>query len=122
MASILTEIVVDARDPLALARWWADVLGWVVTDEERGFSWISPSGGFTERPYIVFNQGSEGKSVKNRVHIDVSPMGVDVAEELERLLGLGAVELDIGQENVPWFVLADPEGNEFCLLSRRVEP
>jgi Glyoxalase-like domain len=121
MASTLTEIVVDARVPATLARWWADVLGWVATDEERGFSWISPNGGYSERPYIVFNQVSEAKSVKNRLHIDVSPSGVDAAQELDRLLGLGAVKVAIGQESVPWVVLADPEGNEFCLLSRRID-
>jgi glyoxalase superfamily protein len=63
----------------------------------------------------------EAKTVKNRVHIDVNPTGVDQAEELERLLSLGATRVDIGQGDVPWVVLADPEGNEFCLLARRID-
>lgn len=112
----------DALHPSALARWLADVLGWVVTDEERGCSWISASGGFTERPCIVFNQVSEAKPAKNRLHVDVSPTGVDAETELERLLALGAVEVDVGQGHVPRIVLADPEGNEFCPLSRRIDP
>jgi predicted enzyme related to lactoylglutathione lyase len=122
MAAVLTEIVVDARDPATLARWWAEVLGWVVTDEEEGYSWISATGGFAERPYIVFIPVGEDKTVKNRVHIDVSPFETDKAQELERLFDMGATKVDVGQaEDVPWVVLADPEGNEFCLLSRRVD-
>jgi hypothetical protein len=65
---------------------------------------------------------AEAKTVKNRVHIDVNPSGCDQAEELERLLGLGARPVDVGQGDVPWVVLADPEDNEFCLLGRRVDP
>jgi len=57
----------------------------------------------------------------NRVHIDVNPHGCDQAEELERLLSIGAVRVDIGQGETPWVVLADPEGNEFCLLGRRTD-
>jgi hypothetical protein len=64
----------------------------------------------------------EPKTIKNRVHIDVNPVGGDQAQELQRLLGLGARQVDVGQgEDKTWVVLADPEGNEFCLLRRRVD-
>lgn len=122
MAAKLTEIVVDASDPGRLARFWGDVLGWPVTDEDRGFSWISATGDHTAHPMIVFAPVPEGKSVKNRLHLDVNPAGVEQAEELERLLALGATRADVGQsDDVPWVVLADLEGNEFCLLGRRLD-
>jgi len=56
------------------------------------------------------------------VHIDVNPSGCGQPEELVRLLALGARRVDVGQGDVPWVVLADPEGNELCLLDRRVDP
>ena len=122
MAAQLTEIVIDADDPPTLARFWGQVLGWPVVDEERGLSWISASGDYTVRPMVVFVPVPERKTAKNRVHLDVNPAGADQAEELERLLALGATRADVGQaDDVPWIVLADPEGNEFCLLNRRVD-
>jgi predicted enzyme related to lactoylglutathione lyase len=122
MAARLTEISVDSTEPGRLARFWGEVLGWPVTDEDRGFSWISATGTDTAHPVIVFVAVPEKKSVKNRVHLDVNPSGVDQAAELDRLLALGATRVDVGQsDDVPWFVLADPEGNEFCLLARRLD-
>lgn len=121
MAAVLTEIVVDCTDPAHLAGFWAAVLDWQVVADERGFSWISPDGGWNPGRVVVFVPVPGAKAVKNRVHLDVNPLGVDQAEELERLLGLGAKQVDVGQRDVPWFVLADPEGNEFCLLARRVD-
>ena len=122
MASVLTEIIIDCSNPATLARWWADVLGWIVTDDERGFAWISRAGTYTDRPLLVFLPVPEPKVAKNRLHLDLSPSGLDQAEELERLEALGAVRVDVGQGEVPWVVLADPEGNEFCLLGRRIDP
>jgi predicted enzyme related to lactoylglutathione lyase len=122
MAAQLTEICIDTTDPASLARFWGQVLGWPVVDEESGLSWISASGDYTVRPMVVFAPVPERKTVKNRVHLDVNPAGVDQAEELERLLALGATRVDVGQtDDAPWIVLADPEGNEFCLLNRRVD-
>jgi predicted enzyme related to lactoylglutathione lyase len=122
MAARLTEIIVDSADPGRLARFWGEVLGWPVTDEDRGFSWISATGDYTAHPMIVFVPVPEAKSVKNRVHLDVNPSGSEQAEELERLLALGATRVDVGQSaDVPWVVLGDPEGNEFCLLGRRLD-
>ena len=71
---------------------------------------------------FVFAAVPEPKTVKNRVHIDVNPSGADQAEEVGRLLSLGARHVDIGQGVVPWAVLADVEGKEFCLQARRVDP
>jgi len=67
-------------------------------------------------PTIVFVPVPERKSVKNRVHIDVNPIDRTQAEEVERLEALGARRVDVGQGDVGWVVMADPEGNEFCVL------
>ncbi len=121
MGSLLVEIIVDCRDPQAQAQWWSEVLGWKVTADPRGMYWASETGGFDVLPLMVFVPVPEEKSVKNRIHLDVSPSGCEQAEELERLLGLGARRVDVGQGDAPFIVLADPEGNEFCLLGRRVD-
>jgi predicted enzyme related to lactoylglutathione lyase len=122
VAARLTEIIIDASDPRRLARFWGEVLGWPVIDDDRGLSWISATGDYTARPMIVFVPVPEAKTVKNRVHLDVNPSGNEQTVELERLLALGATRVDVGQSDaVPWVVLADPEGNEFCLLARRTD-
>ena len=118
MGARLTEVVVDAADPGRLADFWAGVLGWERTDAYEGVVEIgSPEPG---TPTLVFVPVPEPKVVKNRIHLDVSPSGCDQAEELARLRSLGAADVDVGQGDQTWFVLADPEGNEFCLLRTRV--
>ena len=72
-------------------------------------------------PTLVFVPVDDVKTVKNRVHIDVNPLRSDQDEELARLLALGATRVDVGQGEQSWVVLADPEGNEFCLLAGRRE-
>ena len=125
--SRLTEIVVDCRDPVAQAGFWADVLGYHVVRSEDGQVEIAPwerePPQLAERvrrapgvPTLVFVTVPEGKTVKNRLHLDLRPVGCSHAKEVERLSGLGARRADIGQGEVPWVVLADPEGNEFCVL------
>jgi hypothetical protein len=114
----LTEIVVDAADPRRLAGFWVDVLGWERTDEDETGVEISPPGG--GRPKLVFIAVPEAKAVKNRIHLDVNPTGCEQEEELARLHSLGATDVDVGQGDQSWHVLADPEGNEFCLLRTRV--
>jgi Glyoxalase-like domain len=123
MASILREFVIDCAHPAELARWWGQVLGWPVVDEERGWSWLSSTGEPTApAPILTFVPVPEPKTVKDRIHLDLNPSGCDQKAELERLLALGARKADIGQgDDVTWIVLADPEGNEFCLLKRRVD-
>jgi hypothetical protein len=121
----LTEIVVDSADPHRLALFWAAVLGWVVTDADENDVELRPDGtdGRTSIvPSLLFQRVPEGKVVKNRLHLDVNTFDSDQATELERLLGLGATPVDVGQGDVRWHVLADPEGNEFCLLRSVVEP
>ena len=109
------EVVVDATDPVALGRWWAEALGWVVTSEEGGEIAIQPA---PDRvPGILFALVPEPKTVKDRLHLDFRPD--DQAAEVERLLALGATHADVGQGDETWVVLADPEGNEFCVLASR---
>ena len=119
MGSVINEINIDCADPERVAQFWGEVLGWQPQSNEEYF-WMCASGNPEDGGLIlVFAEVPEPKTVKNRVHIDLSPKGSDQAQELERLLRLGARHVDIGQGEVPWFVLADPEGNEFCLLARR---
>ena len=124
MACRLSEIVVDARDPEALAAWWAEVLGYRVLGREDGAVEIGPEAGFGgAAPTLVFAPVSGPTLGKVRLHIDVNPTDRDQAAELERLLGLGATRADVGQTGEEsWHVLADPEGNPFCLLSTRLDP
>jgi predicted enzyme related to lactoylglutathione lyase len=122
MAASLTEIVIDCIDVRRVAEFWGAVLDWPIMETEKGNVWASATGDYTARPFLVFEPVTEAKTVKDRIHLDVNPRGCDQAEELERLLSLGATRADVGQPaDVPWIVLADPEGNEFCLLSRRID-
>ena len=122
MGAILKEIIVDCLEPRKVADFWSAVLGWQVqgTDED-GYFWMSESGAPHPGLLLVFVPVPKAKAVKNRIHLDVSPVGCDRDEEVERLLGLGATRVDVGQGEVPWVVLADPEGNELCVLGRRVD-
>ncbi len=118
MAALFTELCIDCEDAAKLATFWAAVLGYDATEpDEDGEVEISDPGGAL--PTLLFLNVPEKKARKNRLHIDVNPRGCDQEEELERILGLGATPIDIGQGDVDWIVLADPEGNEFCLLKGR---
>ena len=112
------QVVVDAADPVALGRWWAAALGWVVTIDTVDEFEIRPAA--DEIPGLIFGSVPEQKTIKNRLHLDFRPD--DQAAEVDRLLALGARRVDIGQGEQPWVVLADPEGNEFCVLSTRRQP
>ena len=120
MTSRIGAISVDSNDPPALAGFWAAVLGWIEIDrDETGVSLAAPG---TRMPTFDVLKVPEGKTVKNRLHLDLRADGISTAEELERLLALGSRRIDIGQSpDVSWVVLADPEGNEFCLLSRTAQ-
>ena len=123
MACRITELVLDARDPDLLARFWCTVLGYVELDRVDGSIEIGPpEAGFGgPQPTIVFDRTDEPKRGKLRLHIDVNATDRDQEAELDRLLAAGARRADIGQTgNESWHVLADPEGNEFCLLRRRM--
>lgn len=122
MAAKFSELTIDSTDPAALARWWGDVLGYDVTDDSDD-DVVEIAGPHESGPTLVFARVPEKKTVKNRLHIDVSPTDRDQGEELERLLALGARRADVGQgDDVTWVVLTDPEGNEFCLLRTRRDP
>jgi catechol 2,3-dioxygenase-like lactoylglutathione lyase family enzyme len=108
----LTEFVVDCADPEALAAFWCAVLGWEVIDRDDDGSVEIGDGSL---PTLLFEPVPEAKVVKNRIHIDVRPTE-DQQAEVGRIIGLGATLIDIGQGDVSWVVLADPEGNEFCVL------
>jgi predicted enzyme related to lactoylglutathione lyase len=119
----LVHLVVDAADPGRLARFWAAALDWEVAADEDGVANVWPRGFRYPDPAalpLVFLSVPEVKTGKNRIHLDLATTSVaHQAAEVERLLGLGAVRADIGQGDVPWEVLADPEGNEFCVLDPR---
>jgi hypothetical protein len=120
MASVLHEIVFDCRNAETQAAWWSRVLGAVRRDPPVAALVIDGRPVEDAEMTLCFIPVPEGKTVKNRVHLDLSPSGCEQAEELERLLALGARRKDIGQgPDVSWVVLEDPEGNEFDLLHTR---
>ncbi|WP_329103185.1 VOC family protein [Micromonospora sp. NBC_01699] len=113
MGSLWENLVVDARDPARLARWWAEALGYRITYEKPDEVEIRRSA--DELPGLIFVPVPEGKETKNRLHIDLRP--ADQEAEVERLVNMGARHVDVGQRRSDrWTVLADPEGNEFCVL------
>lgn len=125
MACRIGELVLGCRDPELLARFWCEVLDFVVLDrEDDGSVEIGARDGFGgSQPTIFLSRRDEPEPGKSRLHIDLNATDRDQDAELERLLGLGAVRADIGQTGQePWHVLADPEGNEFCLLRARLAP
>jgi predicted enzyme related to lactoylglutathione lyase len=124
MALSLQCITIDAHDPRALAAFWAEALGWKVGEDVNEIEvWIERELGDPQNtgfPDILFLKNSDMKLGKNRLHLDLRPD--DQAAEVARLEKLGAKQIDIGQSAEPtctWVVMADPEGNEFCVLSAR---
>lgn len=137
------QVVIDSAHPHELADWWAEALGWVVEPQDEDFIRSMIAQGYANEsdtvrhhgalvwatgaaihhpdgtgvaPRILFQQVPEPKTVKNRVHLDLRPVGGPTAEELQRLLDLGAREIGAGQQGpLRWVVLADPEDNELCL-------
>ncbi len=126
MTSRFTELEVDCADPPGLARFWCSVLDYRVLGQEEGLVTIGLPGTDSARdrsgpvpPAVTFARVPEGKTVKNRLHMDVNPADREQDEEVRRLLDLGARRVDVGQGEQSWVVLADPEGNEFCVLATR---
>lgn len=125
MACRISELVLKCRDPEVLARFWCEVLDFVELDREADvYIEIGPREGFGgAQPTIFLIRDDEPKNGPDRLHIDVNATDRDQDAELERLLAAGAKPVDIGQPaDASWHVLADPEGNEFCLLRRRLAP
>jgi hypothetical protein len=124
-------VVVDCHDIVAQSRWWAQAIDWRIGYEDPDEVVLVPPHALDETrsipllergPGLVFVTVPEGKQLKNRLHIDLAPPGdTDLDTEVGRLEALGARRVDVGQDaaRVSWVVLADPEGNEFCVLSAR---
>lgn len=128
-------VVVDSRDPQALARWWAETLDWTIVYDTPDEAVVIPSFALAEDEQaapdldawmrrgqgLVFVPVPEDKEIKNRLHIDLAPHSTqDRDAEIQALVDRGAGHVDVGQsEDHTWTVLADPEGNEFCVLSSR---
>jgi predicted enzyme related to lactoylglutathione lyase len=111
----LHHIVIDAHDLPGLARFWAAALDWRILSEQEREIVIGP--GETAPVGICFMPSSDSKTTKNRLHLDLTPAPDERDAEVERLLGLGARHVDVGQTgDESWTVLADPEGNEFCVI------
>lgn len=109
------QTIVDARDPGALGRWWQQALRWVVVNDEPEEFEIRAAP--DRLPGLLFVPVAEPKTSKNRLHLDFRPDDRDA--EVGRLVALGATRADVGQGEQSWIVLADPEGNEFCVLGPR---
>ena len=121
-------VVVDCHDVASQARWWATVLDWKIAYEAADEVVIVPPVAFDESREIpreergaglVFVPVPEEKQLKNRLHLDLAPApDDDQSAEVDRLLALGATRADVGQPpDATFVVLADPEGNEFCVSS-----
>ena len=111
-------LAVDTTDPASLAAFWSAALGWRQTYGDDDEVVLEPPAGSPEdgvSPDLIFLRVPEPKVGKNRLHLDLRPQDQDA--EIERLLGLGAIHADVGQgDDTTWVVLADPDGNEFCVL------
>jgi predicted enzyme related to lactoylglutathione lyase len=108
---------IDVHDPALVARFWAETLGWRVTHESEQEWAVEPPEGSREDsvvPDLLFLKVPDDKTVKNRLHLDLRPD--DQEAEVRRLTALGAHRVDIGQGDSSWVVMADPEGNELCVL------
>jgi hypothetical protein len=127
MTSRITELSVDCAEPAALARFWAAALDYAVLHEDPDLVEIGPAGRADEQlladvrsgpvaPTIFFARVPEEKVVKNRVHLDISPVDADRDAEIARLEALGARRTDLAPPEKTWVVMLDPEGNEFCVL------
>jgi catechol 2,3-dioxygenase-like lactoylglutathione lyase family enzyme len=122
MSCRLSELVLNCRDPETLSRFWCEALGYVELGREGTDIEIGPRSGFGgPQPTIVLALVAHEKAGPLRLHLDVNPVDRSQDAELERLLALGATPADVGQTGEEsWHVLADPEGNEFCLLRSRL--
>ncbi|MGH8776877.1 MAG: VOC family protein [Jiangellaceae bacterium] len=120
MTTRLDCVVIDSLDPASQARFWSAATGWPIAMESPDEVAVEPSDGDLDGVPLVFVPVPEAKTVKNRVHLDLRSFSpADQVDTVDMLRDLGAVPADIGQGDVPWVVLADPEGNELCVLEPR---
>ncbi len=116
-------ITIDCENPRTLADFWAAALDWKITFEDENEVALELLDGSPEVgriPDLLFIKNPDLKSVKNRLHLDLRPLNQDA--EVSRLESLGAKRIEIGQSDdsdTSWVVMADPEGNEFCVLRAR---
>ncbi len=124
MACRFTQLVIDCHDHDLLGGFWAEVLGYEESDrsDEPDEPYVELTGPSGAGPSLLFIRTPDEKVVKNRLHIDVNATDREQDAEVDRILGLGATRVGIGQGEQSWVVLADPEGNEFCVLRSTVEP
>ncbi|MFI1918164.1 VOC family protein [Nocardia sp. NPDC020380] len=125
MSCRISELVINCADPQRLSDFWCEVLGYVELGWEHGALEIGPPkvGFGGPQPTLVFSPSTDPKRGPLPLHFDVNADDRDQDAELERLLAAGARKVDVGQpDDASWHVLADPEGNEFCLLRRRLDP
>lgn len=124
MALRISELVLECRDPVPMARFWCEALGFsVVGREPDGSLEIGPPTGFGGlQPTMILSPTDHEPTPKGMLHLDVSPVESTMEAEVDRLLALGARHADIGQTGEEdWVVLADPEGNVFCVLGRSLD-
>jgi catechol 2,3-dioxygenase-like lactoylglutathione lyase family enzyme len=119
MASRIGEIIIDCPDPEAAAAFWRAALGYREFDRDETGVAIA---GDSRAPTILLIRSDEPRRAKTPIHFDLCPTDRDQAAEVERLIALGAKRVDLGQRDVKWVVLADPAGNEFCVLPKVIPP
>jgi hypothetical protein len=127
----LTEVAIDCHDVERLVAFWSAALGYVRLSEGEGWVAIGPPGpdvpddvfiAHPHPPNLAICAVPEDKVVKNRMHVDVTPVQTSQRDEVARLTALGAATVDIGQGEEKWIVMADPEGNEFCVMPEFESP
>ncbi len=119
MSVRIGEISIDCSEPALAAQFWCDALGYRITDEDDTGVALA---GDSAAPTIIFFRSSDTKLHKNRLHLDVCPVGTSQEDEVRRLEDLGARRIDIGQGDVSWVVMVDPVGNEFCVMRTVLPP
>lgn len=123
MTVTISDITFDAGDARALATFWAELLGWQVFYDEDPEVLVAPHFPANGATTLLFIPVPEGKTAKNRVHLDLEPTDVGRDEQVERALALGATvhEDHRKQGGTGWVTLLDPEGNEFCIVRAAAE-
>ncbi|WP_067687745.1 VOC family protein [Nocardia jejuensis] len=120
MSTRLACVVFDSVEPRTVSRFWSELLGWEVTVDRPGGVDVAASDPDGLEVALTFVPARHAKAAKNRIHLDLASRSLDHQQvQVDRALSLGARPLDIGQGLVPWTVLSDPEGNEFCVLEPR---
>ncbi len=120
MVARIGEFAIDCSDPVVAAEFWCAALGYRITDRDETGVAIA---GDSSAPTVFFSASTDKKAHKNRMHFDICPVGTTQADEVTRLIALGARRVDVGQgEDVSWVVMEDPVGNEFCVMRTVLPP